>query len=124
MNWKGKHKAKKKFFRNEPLVLDVDGFVLFQGKPSLVETNLFYTIHRKLQVKLGSTFYLQILKELNLDPILESNNYAEQIFRSLKQFNKIGTKISCKCYVGDYVQIAKTDLHFRKSYKLIFQSLK
>ena len=73
----------KQLFKVESLTLDVDGYVLIQGKPTLVkiESFLYDTQQNK---KLEGVFYPQILKELNLHPSLVSNTYAKQILRSLK----------------------------------------
>ena len=74
----------KQLFKIESLTLDIDGYVLIQGKPTLVKIESFlYDIQQNTK-KLESVFYPQILKELNLDPNLVSNTYAKQILRSLK----------------------------------------
>ena len=74
----------KQLFKVESLTLDVDGYVLIQGKPTLVKIEPFlYDIQQNTK-KLEGVFYPQILKELNLDPSLVSNTYAKQILRSLK----------------------------------------
>ena len=76
--------ALKQLFKIESLTLDIDGYVLIQGKPTLVKIECFlYDIQQNTK-KLESVFYPQILKELNLDPNLVSNTYAKQILRSLK----------------------------------------
>ena len=62
----------------------VDGYVQIQGKPTLVKIESFLYDTQQNTKKLESVSYLQILKELNLDPNLVSNTYAKQILRSLK----------------------------------------
>ena len=76
----------KQLFKVESLTLDVDGYVLIQGKPTLVKIESFSFLYDTQQnsKKFEGVFYPQILKELNLDPSLVSNTYAKQIFRSLK----------------------------------------
>ena len=76
--------ALKQLFKVESLTLDVDGYVLTQGKPTLVEIESFLYDTQQNTKKLEGVFYPQILKELNLDPSLVSNAYAKQIVRSLK----------------------------------------
>ena len=60
----------KQLFKVDSLTLDVDGYVLLQGKPTLVQIERFCTILSKTQKKLEGVFYPQISKELNLDPSL------------------------------------------------------
>ena len=74
----------KQLFKVESLTLDVDGYVLIQGKPTLVKIESFLYDTQQNTKKLEGVFYPQILKELNLDPSLVSNTYAKQILRSLK----------------------------------------
>ena len=74
----------KQLFKVESLTLDVDGYVLIQGKPTLVKIESFLYDTQENTKKLEGVFYPQILKELNLDPSLVSNTYAKQILRSLK----------------------------------------
>ena len=74
----------KQLFKVESLTLDVDGYVLIQGKPTLVKIESFLYDTQQNIKKLEGVFYPQILKELNLDPSLVSNTYAKQILRSLK----------------------------------------
>ena len=74
----------KQLFKVESLTLDVDGYVLIQGKPTLVKIESFLYDTKQNTKKLEGVFYPQILKELNLDPSLVSNTYAKQILRSLK----------------------------------------
>ena len=74
----------KQLFKVESLTLDVDGYVLIQGKPTLVKIDSFLYDTQQNTKKLEGVFYPQILKELNLDPSLVSNTYAKQILRSLK----------------------------------------
>ena len=74
----------KQLFKVESLTLDVDGYVLIQGKPTLVKIESFLYDTQQNTKKLEGVFYSQILKELNLDPSLVSNTYAKQILRSLK----------------------------------------
>ena len=71
-------------FRNEHLNLDVDGYVLIQGKPIHGKTQSFLYDTKQKTKKNESVCYPQILKELNIDPSLDSNTYAKQILRSLK----------------------------------------
>ena len=72
------------FFKVESLTLDVDGYVLIQGKRTLVKIESFLYDTQQNTKKLEGVFYPQILKELNLDPSVVSNTYAKQILRSLK----------------------------------------
>ena len=52
----------KQCFKVESLTLDVDGYVLIQGKPTLVKIESFlYDIHQNTK-KLEGVFYPQILK--------------------------------------------------------------
>ena len=74
----------KQLFKVESLTLDVDGYVLIQGKPTLVKIESFLYDTQQNTKKLEGVFYPQNLKELNLDPSLVSNTYAKQILRSLK----------------------------------------
>ena len=74
----------QQLFKIESLTLDVDGYVLIQGKPTLVKIESFLYDTQQNTKKLEVVFYPQILKELNLDPSLVSNTYAKQILRSLK----------------------------------------
>ena len=74
----------KQLFKVESLTLDVDGYVLVQGKPTRVKIESFLYDTQQNTKKLEGVFYPQILKELNLDPSLVSNTYAKQILRSLK----------------------------------------
>ena len=74
----------KQLFKVESLTLDVDRYVLIQGKPTLVKIESFLYDTQQNTKKLEGVFYPQILKELNLDPSLVSNTYAKQILRSLK----------------------------------------
>ena len=74
----------KQLFKVESLTLDVDGYVLIQGKPTLVKIESFLYDTQQNTKKLEGVFYPQILKELNLDPSLVSNTYDKQILRSLK----------------------------------------
>ena len=74
----------KQLFKVESLTLDVDGYVLIQGKPTLVNIESFLYDTQQNTKRLEGVFYPQILKELNLDPSLVSNTYAKQILRSLK----------------------------------------
>ena len=74
----------KQLFKVESLTLDVDGYVLIQGKPTLVKIESFLYDTQQNTKKLEGVFYPQMLKELNLDPSLVSNTYAKQILRSLK----------------------------------------
>ena len=74
----------KQLFKVESLTLDVDGYVLIQGKPTLVKIESFLYDTQQNTKKLEGVFNPQILKELNLDPSLVSNTYAKQILRSLK----------------------------------------
>ena len=74
----------KQLFKVESLTLDVDGYVLIQGKPTLVKIESFLYDTQQNTKKLEGVFYPQISKELNLDPSLVSNTYAKQILRSLK----------------------------------------
>ena len=74
----------KQLFKVESLTLDVDGYVLIQGKPTLVKIESFLHDTQQNKKKLEGVFYPQILKELNLDPSFVSNTYAKQILRSLK----------------------------------------
>ena len=74
----------KQLFKVESLTLDVDGYVLIQGKPTLVKIESFLYDTQQNTNKLEGVFYPQILKELNLDPSLVPNTYAKQILRSLK----------------------------------------
>ena len=76
--------ALKQLFKVESLTLDVDGYVLIQGKPTLVKIESFLYDTQQNTKKHEGVFYPQILKELNLDPSLVSNTYAKQILRSLK----------------------------------------
>ena len=76
--------ALKQLFKVESLTSDVDGYVLIQGKPTLVKIESFLYDTQQNTKKLEGVFYPQILKELNLDPSLVSNTYAKQILRSLK----------------------------------------
>ena len=71
----------KQLFKVESLTLDVDGYVLIQGKPTLVKIESFLYDTQQNTKKLEGVFYPQILKELNLDPSLVSNTYAKQILR-------------------------------------------
>ena len=85
----------KQLFKVESLTLDVDGYVLIQGKPTLVKIESFLYDTQQNTKKLEGVFYPQILKELNLDPSLVSNTYAKQILRSLKsEANKPSTSSS------------------------------
>ena len=59
----------KQLIKVESLTLDVDGYVLIQGKPTLVKTESFLYDTQQNTKKLEGVFYPQILKELNLDPI-------------------------------------------------------
>ena len=74
----------KQLCKVESLTLDIDGYVLIQGKPTVVKIESFLSDIQQNTKKLESVFYPQILKELNLDPSLVSNTYAKQILRSLK----------------------------------------
>ena len=74
----------KQLFKVESLTLDVDGYVLIQGKPTLVKIESFLYDTQHNTKKLEGVFYPQILKELNLDPSLVSNTYAKQILRLFK----------------------------------------
>ena len=74
----------KQLFKVESLILDVDRYVLIQGKPTLVKIESFLYDTQQNTKKLDGVFFPQILKELNLDPSLVSNTYAKQILRSLK----------------------------------------
>ena len=74
----------KQVFKVEFLTLDVDGHVLFQGKPTLVKIESVSYDKQQNTKKLEGVFYPQFLKELNLDPSLVSNTYAKQVLRSLK----------------------------------------
>ena len=74
----------KQWFKIESLTLDVDGYVLIQGKPTIVKIESFLYDTQQNTKKLESVFYPQILNELNLDPSLVPNTYAKQILRSLK----------------------------------------
>ena len=74
----------KQLFKVESLTLDVVGYVLIQGKPTLIKIESFLYDTQQNAKKLEGVFYLQILKELNLDPSLVSNTYAKQMLRSLK----------------------------------------
>ena len=49
----------KQFFKVESLTLDVDGYVLIQGKPTLVKIESFCTIHSKTQKNLRVFFILK-----------------------------------------------------------------
>ena len=90
----------EQLFKVESLTLDVDGYVLLQGKPTLVQIERFCTILSKTQKKkLEGVFYPQILKELNLDPSLLSNTYAKQILRSLK--SEAAKPSTSSCFVSD-----------------------
>ena len=85
----------KQLFKVESLTLDVDEYVLIQGKPTLVKIESFLYDTQQNTKKLEGVFYPQILKELNLDPSLVSNTYAKQILRSLKsEANKPSTSSS------------------------------
>ena len=68
----------KQLFKVEYLTLDVDGYVLIQGKPTLVKNESFLYDTQQNTKKLEGVFYPQILKELNLDPSLVSNTYASR----------------------------------------------
>ena len=59
----------KQLFKVESLTLDVNGYVLIQGKPTLVKIESFlYDTQQNTKKKVEGVFYPQILKELNLDP--------------------------------------------------------
>ena len=58
----------KQLFKFESLTSDVDGYVLIQGKPTLVKIESFLYDTQQNTKKLEGVFYPQILKELNLDP--------------------------------------------------------
>ena len=76
----------KQLFKAESLTLDVDGYVLIQGKPTLVKIESFLYHTQQNTKKLEGVFHPQIFihkKQLNLDPSLVSNTYAKQILRSL-----------------------------------------
>ena len=67
------------------LNLNVDGYVLIQGKPTHVTIqSLLYDTQQNTKKTLEGVFYPQNLKKLNRDPSIVSNTYAKQILRSLK----------------------------------------
>ena len=74
----------KQLLRVEFLNVEIDGYVLIQGKPTHNQIQTFlYDTQQNLK-KLENVFYPQILKELDFDPSLVSNTYAKHIHRSLK----------------------------------------
>ena len=89
----------KQLFKVESLTLDVDGYVLIQGKPTSVKIQSFFVGYIANHKKLEGGFYLQILKELNLDPSLVPNTYAKQILRSL--MSEAATPLTSSSFVSD-----------------------
>ena len=89
----------KQLFKAESLTLDVDGYVLIQGKPTLVKIESFLYHTQQNTKKLEGVFHPQILKLLNLDPSLVSNTYAKQILRSLK--SKAAKPSTSSSFVSD-----------------------